>query len=98
MRRQHYVTIFAAFALLHADEHALAVNVADLERNNFRGTQTRSIGYAQRCLVFEPRCRIEQASHFLRTEHHRQPARLMDEPCVLDDGISLERDPEEEPQ
>jgi hypothetical protein len=22
----------------------------------------------------------------------------MDEPCVLDDGISLERDPEEEPQ
>ena len=30
------------------------------------------------------------------TQHHRQLARLMEEPRVLDDGISLERDPEEE--
>ena len=32
------------------------------------------------------------------TQHHRQLARLMEEPRVLDDGISLERDPEEEAQ
>jgi hypothetical protein len=30
-RRQHHVAILAAFALLHADDHPLAVDVTDLE-------------------------------------------------------------------
>ena len=98
MRRQHDVAVFAALALLDADDHALAVDVADLQRDHFGGAQTRPIGHAQRRLVFEPRYRIEQPRHLLRAEHHRQLAGLMDERRVLDDGRSLERDPEKEPQ
>jgi hypothetical protein len=98
VRRQHDIAIFAALALLDADQHALAVNVGDLERNYFRGAQTRSIGHAQGRFVFEPWCRIEQARHLFRAEHQRQSSRLMDESRVLDNGISLERHSEEEPQ
>ena len=43
------------------------------------------------------RC-IQQVRHLLRTEDDRQLARLMDERRVLDDGVSLERHPEKEPQ
>src|SRR5438128_2247417 len=96
--RQHDVAVFAALALLHADDHALAVDVFDLERDYFGGAQPRPIGHAQRCLVLEPRRRLQQARYLLRTEHHRQLAGLMNEVRVLDDCISPERDPEKEPQ
>src|SRR5215467_13813489 len=98
MRREHHVAVFVALALLHTDEHALAVDVADLERNHFGSPQARPIGHAQRRLVLEPRRRIEQPRYLLWTEHHRQLARLTDERRVLDDIVSLERDPEKEPQ
>src|SRR5262249_47433634 len=111
MRRQHHVAVFVALALLHTDEHALAVDallhtdehalavdVADLERNHFASPQARPIGYAQRRLVLEPRRRIEQPRYLLWTEHHRQLARRTDERRVLDDVGSPERDPEKEPQ
>src|SRR2546425_10944386 len=97
MWRQHDVAVFAALALLHADDHAFAVDVADLERDHLGGAQARPIGHAQRRLVLEPR-RIEEACYLLRTEDDRQLARLMDERRVLDDGVPLERDPEKEPQ
>src|SRR5207245_1498078 len=70
----------------------------DLERDDFGGAQARAIGHAQRRLVLEPRCSIEQPRHLLLAQHNRQLARLMNEMRVLDDGISLERDPEKEPQ
>jgi hypothetical protein len=41
---------------------------------------------------------IEQPRHLLWTQHHRQLARLTDERRVLDDVVSLERDPEKESQ
>src|SRR6266478_5464441 len=75
-------------ALLHADDHALAVDVLDLERDYFGGAQPRPIGHAQRRLVLEPRRRLQQARYLLRTEHHRQLAGLMNEVRVLDDCIS----------
>jgi hypothetical protein len=98
MRRQHHVAILAALALLHADQHPFAVDVGDLERAHLGGTQSRTLGHAQRRLVFEPRCDIEQPRHLFRAQHHRQLARLMNEVCVLDDIVALERDPEKEPQ
>src|SRR5262245_55797427 len=61
-------------------------------------SQARPIGHAQRRLVLEPGRRIEQPRYLLWTEHHRQLARLTDERRVLDDVVSLERDPEKEPQ
>jgi hypothetical protein len=39
MWRQHHVAVFAAFALLDADHHALAVDVADLERDHLGGAR-----------------------------------------------------------
>src|SRR6266704_6647273 len=37
MWRQHHVAVFAAFALVDADDHALAVDVADFERDHLGG-------------------------------------------------------------
>ena len=98
VRRQHHVAVFAAFALLHADQHTFAVDVGDLERNHFSSAQACAIGHAQRRPVLEPWCRIQQTHDLFRTEHHRQLAGLMNEVRMLDDGVSLERDPEKEPQ
>src|ERR1051326_5770076 len=39
--REHHVAVLAALALLHADKHPLAVDVADLERDDFVGAQSR---------------------------------------------------------
>jgi hypothetical protein len=48
--RQHDVAVLAAFALLHADDHALAVDIGDLERDDFVGAQAGAIGDTQRRL------------------------------------------------
>ena len=98
MRREHDVAVLAALALLDADDHALAVDVGDLERDHLGGAQARAIGHAQRRLVLEPRRGIEQPRHLLRAEHHRQLARLVNDMGVLDDLVALERDLEKEPQ
>src|SRR5213080_2154204 len=37
MRIQHHVAVFAAFALLDANDHAFAIDVADLERDHLSG-------------------------------------------------------------
>src|SRR6266852_3796764 len=97
MRRQHHVAVFAAFALLDADDHALAVDVTDLQRHHLGDAQSRPVSHTQRRLVLEPRRRIEQAYHFLRAEHHRQLARFTDECRAFREVGSTERDFEEEP-
>src|SRR6266850_1591883 len=60
--------------------------------------QARAVGHAQRRLVLEPGCGIEQPRYLLGAEHHRQLARLVNEMGVLDNIVTLERDPEKEPQ
>ena len=92
VRRQHDVTVLAALALLHADDHPLAVNVGNLERDHLGGAQAGAVGHAQRRLVFEPWGGIEQPRHFLRTEHHWKFARLVNDMGVLDDFVAPERD------
>ena len=96
--REHHVAVLAALALLDADDHPLAVDVGDLERDDLGGAQARAVGHAQRCLVLEPRRRVEQPRHLLRAQHHRQLARLVDERRMFDDLVALEGDPEKEPQ
>jgi hypothetical protein len=97
-RREHDVTVLAAFALLDADDHALAVNVGDLERDDFGGAQAGAVGHAQRRLVLKPRRGSEQPLHLLDAEHYWQLARLVNEMGVLDDIVTPQRDPEKEPQ
>src|SRR5260370_42671844 len=67
VRREHDVAVLAALALLDADDHALAVDVRDLERDHFSRAQASAIGHAQGCLGSEPRRSIERPRHFLRT-------------------------------
>src|SRR4029453_3349743 len=38
----------------YLDDHALAVDVGDLERDHLSRAQAGTIGHAQRCLVLEP--------------------------------------------
>ena len=47
-RRQQRVAILLALALLDAQEHALAVNVADLQGDHFADAQSRAIRDRQR--------------------------------------------------
>jgi hypothetical protein len=97
-RREHDVTVLAAFALLDADDHALAVDIGDLERDHFGGAQAGAVGHAQRRLVLQSRRGIEQPRHFLDAENDRQLAWFVDDMGVLDDLVAPERDPKEEPQ
>src|ERR1700738_1277193 len=52
-RRKHCVAVAAALALLDAQGHALAVDVADLQRHHFAGAQAGAVGDRQRRLVLQ---------------------------------------------
>ena len=76
LRRQHGVAILAALALLDPQQHALGVDVADLERDHLGDAQTGAVGGGECRLVLRPRCRLEQQRDLLDAQHRRQPARL----------------------
>ena len=80
------------------DDHALAVDVGDFERDHLSGAQAGAVGYAERRLVLQSRGSIEQLHHFLGAEHHRQLARLVNGMRMLDDLGAPERDFKKEPQ
>ena len=96
--RQHHVTVLVALALIDPDQHAGAVDIADLERDDFGGAQSGAVGDAQRGLVLDVRGRCQQPGHFLGTQHDRQPPRLAGEHDVFDHLTSPQRDFEEEAQ
>ena len=54
------MAILAALALLDAQHHALAVDVGHLKRGDLRHAQPRTIGDAERRLVFDARCRLQK--------------------------------------
>jgi hypothetical protein len=77
-RSKHGLADFFTLALFDPNDHPGAVDVGDLERNDLRGAQSRSVGHAQCRLVFEARRRIQQTRHLLRAQHDRQLPRLPD--------------------
>ena len=98
LRREHRIAILAALALLDADEHALRVDIADLERHDFRHPQPSAIGRAQSCLVLGARGRLEKASHFRRAQDEGYFARLVDQGETPGQIDPIEGDGEEEAQ
>ena len=76
LRREHDVAVLAALALLDPDHHPLAVNVSDLEKNDFRYAQSGGIDSGQRGAAFEARDRLQEAHDLVGTQHDRQLARL----------------------
>src|SRR5438128_2189922 len=60
--------------------------------------QSRAIGDAQRRLVLEAGCRIQQARHLPRAQDDRKLPRVADEGQTDDDVRLAQRHPEEKPQ
>src|SRR5471032_2838628 len=67
------MAILAAFALVHAEHHALGINVADLQRDHLHGSQTSAVGDAERRLVLGPGRGLQEAQHLFRRKHAGQP-------------------------
>ena len=44
LRRQHRVAVLASLAALDAQQHALGIDIADLERDDFRDAQPGAVG------------------------------------------------------
>src|SRR4029077_1911345 len=49
--RQHCMAVLAALAALDAQQHALGIDIADLERDNLRGAQPGAVGGGEHRLV-----------------------------------------------
>jgi len=61
-RRQQCVAVLLTLALLDAQEHPLAVNVADLQGNDFADAKSRTIRDRQRRAVFERTGALDEAA------------------------------------
>lgn len=71
------MTIFAPpFALIDADDHTSTVDISGFEMNHFVGTQARSVGDRQGCLVINATVPLDQLRHFVAAEYLRDPARF----------------------
>jgi hypothetical protein len=65
------LAIFTALTLLDPQQHALGVDIADLERDDLGDAQPCAIGGSECRLVLRPRRRLEQQRDLLDTEHGR---------------------------
>ena len=63
-----------ALALLDPDQHALAVDIVDLEVRDLGDAQARAIGDAERRLVLDARRGLEQPGGLLDAQHLAQLA------------------------
>jgi hypothetical protein len=97
-RTEHGVAILAALALLHAQRHALAVHVGDLQADDLAGTQAGAVGHRQGHLVLDVACRRDQARDLVHAEHYRQRARHLHRLHPGHHLGAVERDVEEELQ
>src|SRR5271169_6391941 len=98
LRREHDEAILLPLALLDAQQHALAVDIGDLQRDDLGYTQARAIGHAERRSVFDARGGREKSSHLLRAQNDWNPARLAHQRQTPDQIVAFERHLEKEPQ
>ena len=70
------MAVLASLATLDAQQHALGIDVADFQRDDFRDAQPGAVGGGERRLVFRRRCRLQQQHHLLDAEHCRYPPRV----------------------
>ena len=68
--RQNRVAIFVSLALNDADHHAFAVDVGQLEIDDFRDLQPSRVGRHQNHAVLERRDHGEQTLCFVHTEYY----------------------------
>ena len=84
--------------MLNAQQHALAVDIGDLQRDDLGYAQARAIGDAERRPIFYAGGGREKSSHLLRAQNDRRPARLGHQRQTPDQIVAFERHFEKEPQ
>jgi len=72
--REHGIAIPAALATLDPEQHAFAVDVADLERCNLSHAQAGTIGDRKGRLMLEAGGRVEQPRDLVPAQHDGQVA------------------------
>ena len=92
------MAVLAPLAALDAQQHALSIDIADLERDNFRDAQPGAVGGGECRLVLRRRCRAYQKGHFLDAEHCRYPPRIRHDGEPARQIRPLQRHREEEAQ
>jgi hypothetical protein len=84
--------------LFHTQRHALAVDVADLERNHLADAQSGAVGNRERRLVLQVRRRGDEAGDLVTVEHYRQRSRHVHRLHLGHQRGAVERDVKEELQ
>ena len=98
LRRQHGVAVLAALALLDAQQHALGIDVADLERHDFGDAQPGAVGGAERRLVLRRPAPPAAAAPPPRRSAPSAAARLVHDGETAGEIRPVERHGEEEAQ
>ena len=75
--RQHHVAILLAFALIDADDHALAVDIGGLQANGFGDAQARRVAGGQDRAMLGAAHTVEKLEDFLRAQNDGQFLRLL---------------------
>ncbi len=71
-----HVTVAIAFALVDVDHHPLAVDITDLELDQFASSYARRIQSHEHRAVQRIGGAVDESRHFFLTENDRQPATL----------------------
>src|ERR1041385_7094607 len=74
---EHDVAIFLALALIHPDDHALAIDIDGLQANGFGDTQASRVASGQDGAMLGAGHTIQELQYLLWTENHGQLLRLL---------------------
>src|ERR1700730_8771226 len=74
---EHDITVLASLASPDMNDHALAVDIADLQVCHFCATCARSIEGHQQNAMKGKLCRVDQTRHFVLAQHLRQVQNLL---------------------
>src|SRR5262249_3546673 len=98
--RQHGMPIPAALAHLDTDQHALGINVADPQHDDFAAAQAGAVGDAERGLVLETGTwrGLDQPGDLIWSKDTRQLPRIVRAGQLMGEVGAAERDGEEEAQ
>ena len=70
--REHYVATLTVLALVHTDDHALAVDIGDLQVHDFRHAQPGGVRAHQERALLQTGDRLEEGSDLLQAQDDRQ--------------------------
>src|SRR5271167_2895783 len=95
---ERQIAILAAFAFYYAKDHALAIDVADLETSQFASSHAGGVERHQQRSSKQRSGGIDQARNFLPAQHRRQSASVPRVGQELTELVTLERLDEKEAQ